>query len=114
MPSIFKKKNSFEENPQKYIKEKFNFLIEEGYKYSYYTTNGNESFCFEKDNTIIDISKNFYPCEINIFIYKDSLCSHGKSIIEFFKLDQNYIKSLSPIDSIDFLSKIIQENLNKI
>lgn len=114
MPSIFKKKNSFEENPQKYIKEKFNFLIEEGYKYNYYSANGNESFCFEKKHTIIDISKSFHPCEINIFIYKDSLFSRGKSITDILKLDQNYIKSLSPIESIDFLSKTIQENLNKI
>ncbi len=114
MISIFKKKNPFEKNPQKYIKKKFDFLTEEGYKYSYYTTNGNESFCFEKGHTIIDISKSFHPCEINIFIYKDSLSTHGKSVIELFELDQNYINSLSPIESIDFLSKTIRENLNKI
>ncbi len=121
---IFKKKNEYEKNSKKYIENKFRFLLDKGYRYKYFFKNGEESFCFEKDNHLIDIEHIGYPFGLNIVVYSrafsvgkiscDKNVLEWKNINEVLDIDKEKFKNLSPIQVIDDYAEIIENHFDEI
>ena len=100
------------------------FLLDKGYRYKYFFKNGEESFCFEKDNHLIDIEHIGYPFGLNIVVYSrafsvgkiscDKNVLEWKNINEVLDIDKEKFKNLSPIQVIDDYAEIIENHFDEI
>lgn len=110
------KRDAFKKDAKKYVQEKFNFLIEKGYEYSYFFCNCETSFGFLKNNININVYYDVYPTEevVDLVIYKGKDYNNGKNIREIISFDENYFKNLSSKQKIDFFAELLEVNIEKI
>ena len=112
---LFRKRNLFEKDSKKYIEDKFSFLIERGYKCEYFRRGGEEEFIFVKGTAQIEVYNDSIIFAFDIVISDDGYRSDKrKNIIDFLSLDTKQIKSLSPIETVDFYAETVKNNIDKI
>ena len=112
---LFKKRNAFEKNAKKYVKDKFEFLTSAGYKYKYYFLNGEEEHTFCNDKISIQIYYVTSTFAFDISVYDSKFpYSKGKNIKEIIQVSEEKLKLFSPIETIDYYSELLKQNLDKI
>lgn len=121
---LFRKRNKYEKNTKKYIEEKFNFLFEDGYKYHYFFCNGEETFSFRNDTVLLEIYHDIYPFAFDIVVCDGAISFDDvfegrakikrKNINEILDVNKEYIKLLSPIETVDYYAVLVANNTNKL
>ena len=115
---LFRKRNPFDKNSKKYIKEKFAFLIERDYKCEYYNRGGEEEFIFVKGTAQIEVysfNTPFSPFAFEIVISDNGFESDKRTNINaLLEVNVEDIKSLSPIETVDYYTETVKNNINKI
>ncbi len=123
--SLFKKRNEYVKNSKKYIEKKFDFLLNNGYKYHYFFCNGEETFSFRKGGLLLEIYHDIYPFSFDVVIYDGTVSLDAvfkgkakiepKNINEFAGVNWSYIKSvLSPIEIVDYYADLVNNNLENL
>ena len=119
---LFRKRKDYIKNSKKYIEEKFNFLCENGYKHHYFFCNGEETFSFCNDVVAFEIYHVIYPFAFDI-VLRDGAVSFDdifkgrkkikiKNVNEILDVNKEYIKSLSPIETVDYYAELVTNNIN--
>ena len=115
---LFRKHNPFDKNSKKYIKEKFTFLIERGYKCEYYNRGGEEEFIFVKGTAQIEVysfNTSFSPFTFEIVISDNGFESDKrKNINAFLGISVEDMKALSPIETVDYYAETVKNYIDKI
>ena len=115
---LFKKRNSFEKNSKKYVKNKFTFLLERGYKCEYYNRGGEEEFIFVKGRAQIEVynfNTPFAPFSFEIVVSDNGFKSDKRiNINAFLAINVEDLKSLSPIEIVDYYAEIVKSNVERI
>ena len=119
---LFRKRKDYIKNSKKYIEEKFNFLCENGYKHHYFFCNGEETFSFCNDVVAFEIYHVIYPFAFDIVlrdgavsfddIFKGREKIKRKNVNEILGINKEYIKSLSPIEIVDYYAELVTNNIN--
>ena len=119
---LFRKRKDYIKNSKKYIEEKFNFLCENGYKHHYFFCNGEETFSFCNDVVAFEIYHDIYPFAFDIVlrdgavsfddIFKGREKIKRKNVNEILDINKEYIKSLSPIEIVDYYAELVTNNIN--
>ena len=119
---LFRKRKDYIKNSKKYIEEKFNFLCENGYKHHYFFCNGEETFSFCNDVVAFEIYHVIYPFAFDIVlrdgavsfddIFKGREKIKRKYVNEILGINKEYIKSLSPIEIVDYYAELVTNNIN--
>ena len=119
---LFRKRKDYIKDSKKYIEKKFNFLSENGYKYHYFFCNGEESFSFCNDVVAFEIYHVIYPFAFDIVLldgavsFDDILKGREKikrkNANEILDVSKEYIKSLLPIETVDYYAELVANNLN--
>ena len=119
---LFRKRQDYIKNSKKYIEEKFNFLCENGYKHHYFFCNGEETFSFCNDVVAFEIYHVIYPFAFDIVlrdgavsfddIFKGREKIKRKNVNEILGINKEYIKSLSPIEIVDYYAELVTNNIN--
>lgn len=119
---LFRKRKDYIKNSKKYIEEKFNFLCENGYKHHYFFCNGEETFSFCNDVVAFEIYHVIYPFAFDIVlrdgavsfddIFKGREKIKRKNVNEILDINKEYIKSLSPIEIVDYYAELVTNNIN--
>lgn len=119
---LFRKRKDYIKNSKKYIEEKFNFLFECGYKYRYFSCNGEETFSFRNDTVLLEIYHDIYPFAFDVIVcdgeisFDDFLKGREnikrKNVNEILDVSKEYIKSLLPIETVDYYAELVANNLN--
>ena len=116
--SLFRKRTLFEKDSKKYIEDKFSFLIERGYECKYYNRGGEQEFIFVKGTAQIEVYSNNFPFArfgFDVVISDNGYRSEKrKNVIVFFGIDAKQIKTLSPIETVNFYAKMVKKNIDKI
>lgn len=116
--SLFKKRNPFQKDSKKYVEDKFPFLIERGYVCKYYNRGGEEEFIFIKGTAQIEVysfNTPFSPFAFEIVIANDSFESNNrKNINDFLAIAIEDMKTLSPIETVDYYAETVMNNMDKI
>ena len=109
---LFRKRNPFEKNSKKYIDDRFIFLIERGYVSKYYNRGGEEEFIFVKGTAQIEVysfNTHFSPFAFEVVISDNGFESDKrKNINAFLGVNVEYVKSLSPIETVDYYAEFIR------
>ena len=119
---LFRKRKDYIKNSKKYIEEKFKFLCENGYKYHYFFCNGEETFSFCNDVVAFGIFHDIYPFAFDV-VLRDGAVSFDdifngrekikrKNVNEILDVNKEYIKSLSPIETVDYYAELVANNIN--
>ena len=107
-------------NEKGYIKQKFHFLIDRGYKLKYYHRNGEELFSYSSKTCNIEIfnEPEYFDVIIN---YGDGFpYDYGHNIREILpsKINTNItdkkIKLFAPVETIDYFAMIVSQNIEEI
>ena len=115
---LFRKRNPFEKNSKKYIEDKFAFLIERGYDCKYHNRGGEEEFVFVKGTAQIQVysfNTPFSPFAFEVVISDNGFESDKrKNINALLVVNVEDVKSLSPIETVDYYAEFIKSNIEKI
>ena len=115
---LFRKRNPFEKNSKKYIEEKFKFLIEREYECKYLNRGGEEEFIFVKGTGQIEVysfNTPFSPFAFEVVISDNGFESDKrKNINAFLVVNVEDVKSLSPMETVDYYAEIVKSNIEKI
>lgn len=115
---LFRKQNPFEKNSKKYIEEKFKFLIEREYECKYLNRGGEEEFIFVKGTAQIEVysfNTPFSPFAFEVVISDNGFESDKrKNINAFLGVNVEDVKSLSPMETVNYYAEIIKNNIEKI
>ena len=115
---LFRKRNSFEKNSKKYIEDRFVFLIDRGYKCEYFNRGGEEEFIFVKGTAQIEVysfNTPFSPFAFEVVISDNGFESDKrKNINAFLGVKVEDVKSLSPMEIVNYYAEIIKNNIEKI
>ena len=115
---LFRKQNPFEKNSKKYIEEKFKFLIEREYECKYLNRGGEEEFIFVKGTGQIEVysfNTPFSPFAFEVVISDNGFESDKrKNINAFLGVNVEDVKSLSPMETVNYYAEIIKNNIEKI
>lgn len=115
---LFRKRNLFEKNSKKYIKDKFAFLIERGYTCEYYNRGGEEEFIFVKGRAQIEIysfNTPFSSFAFEIIISDNGFTSERReNINKVLGVNGTETKFLSPIETVAYYAEILESNIETI
>ena len=115
---LFRKRNSFEKNSKKYIEDRFAFLIDRGYECEYFNRGGEEEFVFAKGTAQIEVynfNTPFSPFAFEVVISDNGFESDKrKNINAFLVVNVEDVKSLSPMETVDYYAEIVKSNIVKI
>lgn len=115
---LFRKRNPFEKNSKKYIEDKFAFLIERGYECKYHNRGGEEEFVFANGTAQIEVysfNTPFSPFAFEVVISDNGFESDKRTNINaFLGVNVEDVKSLSPMETVDFYAEIVKSNIEKI
>ena len=115
---LFRKRNSFEKNSKKYIEDRFAFLIDRGYECEYFNRGGEEEFIFVKGTAQIEVysfNTPFSPFAFEVVISNNGFESDKrKNINAFLGVNVEDVKSLSPMEIVNYYAEIIKNNIEKI
>lgn len=115
---LFRRRNPFEKDSKKYIENNFFFLIEQGYECKYYNRGGEEEFIFVKGTAQIEVysfNTSFSPFAFEVVISDNGFESDKrKNINAFLGIGVEDIKSLSPIETVDYYAEMVKNNIDKI
>ena len=115
---LFRKRNPFEKDSKKYIEDKFAFLIGREYECKYYNRSGEEEFIFVKGTAQIEVysfNTSFSPFAFEVVISDNGFESDKrKNINAFLGIGVEDIKSLSPIETVDYYAEMVKNNIDKI
>ena len=115
---LFRKRNPFEKNSKKYIEDRFAFLIDRGYECEYFNRGGEEEFIFVKGAAQIEVysfNTPFSPFAFEVVISDNGFESEKrKNINAFLGVNVEDVKSLSPIETVDYYAEIVKSNIVKI
>lgn len=100
--------DEFERNNKKYVKKNFQFLLDKGYKFSYFSRNGESYYTFEKEEIEMNIFIEFTMISFEIKIDNQNVPIFNESQIQFLK------SSFPTMNKIRWLSLIVEENLEEI
>ncbi len=115
---LFRKRNPFEKDSKKYIEDKFGFLIDRGYKCKHYNRGGEEEFIFVKGTAQIEVYS--FNTPISPFAFEVVISDNGfesdkrKNINAFLGVNVEDIKSLFPIETVDYYAEMVKNNIDKI
>ena len=115
---LFRKQNPFEKNSKKYIEDRFTFLIERGYACKYHNRGGEEEFVFVKGTAQIEVysfNTPFSPFSFEVVISDNGFESDKrKNINAFLGINVEDVKSLSPMETVDYFAEIVKSNIERI
>ena len=115
---LFRKRNPFEKNSKKYIEDRFAFLIDRGYVCNYYNRGGEEEFIFLMGTAQIEVysfNTPFSPFAFEVVISDNGFESDKrKNINAFLVVNVEDVKSLSPMETVDYYAEIVKSNIEKI
>ena len=115
---LFRKRNPFEKNSKKYIEDRFAFLIDRGYECEYFNRGGEEEFVFAKGTAQIEVysfNTPFSPFAFEVVISENGFESDKrKNINAFLEVNVDDVKSLSPMEAVDYYAEIVKSNIEKI
>ena len=115
---LFRKRNPFEKNLKKYIEDRFAFLIDRGYECEYFNRGGEEEFIFIKGTAQIEVysfNTPFSPFAFEVVISDNGFESDKrKNINAFLGVNVEDVKSLSPIETVDYYAEMVKNNIDKI
>ena len=115
---LFRKRNPFEKNSKKYIEDRFTFLIDRGYECEYFNRGGEEEFVFAKGMAQIEVysfNTPFSPFAFEVVISDNGFESDKrKNINAFLVVNVEDVKSLSPMETVDYYAEIVKSNIEKI
>ena len=115
---LFRKRNPFEKNSKKYIEDRFAFLIDRGYECEYFNRGGEEEFVFAKGTAQIEVysfNTPFSPFAFEVVISDNGFESDKrKNINAFLVVNVEDVKSLSPMETVDYYAEIVKSNIEKI
>ena len=115
---LFRKRNPFEKNSKKYIEDKLAFLIERGYECKYHNRGGEEEFVFAKGTAQIEVysfNTPFSPFAFEVIISDNGFESDKrKNINAFLGVNVEDVKSLFPMETVDYYAEIVKSNIKKI
>ena len=115
---LFKKRNSFEKNSKKYIEDRFAFLLDRGYECEYFNRGGEEEFIFVKGTAHIEVysfNTSFSPFAFEVVISDNGFESDKrKNINAFIVVNVEDVKSLSPMETVDYYAEMVKNNIDKI
>ncbi len=115
---LFRRRNPFEKNSKKYIEDRFTFLIERGFACKYFNRGGEEEFIFVKGTAQIEVYS--FKTSFSTFAFEIVISDNGfesdkrKNINAFLGVNVEDVKSLSPIETVDYYAEIIKSNIEKI
>lgn len=110
-----RKQNEYERNSKEYIKGKFEFLIDRGYRFKYYHKNGEELFRYSTDVRAIEIINEPNYIDVIVRYGNEFPYDHEHNIREIISSEiSNDIKMLAPIQIIDYFAMIVSKNIDKI
>ena len=115
---LFRKRNPFEKNSKKYIEDRFAFLLDRGYECEYFNRGGEEEFVFAKGTAQIEVysfNTPFSPFSFEVVISDNGFESDKrKNINAFLGVNVEDVKSLSPIETVDYYAEMVKNNIDKI
>lgn len=115
---LFRKRNHFEKDSKKYIEDRFTFLIERGYACKYHNRGGEEEFIFVKGTAQIEVysfNTPFSPFAFEVVISDNGFESDKrKNINAFLGVNVEDVKSLSPMETVDYYAEMVKNNIDKI
>ena len=107
-------------NEKRYIKQKFHFLIDRGYKLKYYYRNGEELFSYSSKACNIEIinEPECFDVIINYghgfpYDYSHNIRKVLPSKINTEIADKK-IKLFAPVSTIDYFATIVSQNIEEI
>ena len=115
---LFRKRNPFEKNSKKYIEDRFAFLIDRGYECEYFNRGGEEEFIFIKGTAQIEVysfNTPFSPFAFEVVISDNGFESDKrKNINAFLGVNVEDVKSLFPMETVDYYAEMVKNNIDKI
>lgn len=113
---LFRSRDEFQRNRKEYVKNKFGFLIGRGYRYEFFSRNGEYAFSFTKRNLRITIFYDSYPEMASAAVYYDTTGSawKGVNLAELVAGLDGALMGLSGKGKIDLLAGETEKRLEEI
>jgi hypothetical protein len=108
--------NKFDRNHKTYIAKRFSFLLEKGYKMRYRTFNFESVSSFYKGNITFQLINEYESIDIVVRRGLKFPFEKEANIINILKgIDYEHnLNLLNPMQKIDLLAELVQENYDKI